>query len=636
MKIIIFYNLLKQRYKKISHFLCLILFSLLIITVPFQPVIYAMTENDLNSILNNTSYYDPEACDSSSAGTEGTIIDGSGNAEKIWNFFISNGLSAEQAAGIMGNFQAESGLMPNRVQGHAINDGSDTMKIDGVTGYGLAQWTYITLQQGLHRLAVNTGVKDSDLGMQLQYTLNELHRAGVWDIFKDQKTVKRATLVFMLRYERPHDIELPAQQARINLAERWYKKFTNGMGGTSSVGTTSIGDNKTVVVIDPGHSGEEIHEKVPNTQIDTFDYPNGAEDADVYGVAKKLENKLDSAGYKVILTKNSVNDTVSLVKRAQIANSNNADIAVSIHDDAGASAFGGSFAMVYPQKVGQYRGIGSNQITFKDTQVASKSNKYATNIKNARKQNGDPSVKIGQNNFNGRGLTPGNIAFVQLLSKIPWIYNESGGPLNEAQQTKYATGLFEGIKNSIGPNEHNDGTSSISNGCEDENGSSGVVAGDIVKTALNLAWDKPVEISDNKNDDEPGRQAAKPEYVKAKDKYNSAAKGLAAYTDCGVFVATAIRASGVDSNYWFRGTTLQKPYVEGREGKYEKIPNNGTTANLKPGDIFISSGHTFIYVGQDGGKAGNIRQASWGTQPPNAPWSMAAPSSEYSIYRVKK
>ena len=51
-----------------------------------------------------------------------------------------------------------------------------------------------------------------------------------------------------------------------------------------------------------------------------------------------------------------------------------------------------------------------------------------------------------------RGLDAGNIWIVQLLSHVPWIYNEAGGNsagavgLNAADQRRYADGLVAGVE----------------------------------------------------------------------------------------------------------------------------------------------------------------------------------------------
>ncbi len=51
-----------------------------------------------------------------------------------------------------------------------------------------------------------------------------------------------------------------------------------------------------------------------------------------------------------------------------------------------------------------------------------------------------------------RGLAPGNIWIVQLLAKMPWIYNEAGGNsagiagLNATDKQRYANGLVAGAE----------------------------------------------------------------------------------------------------------------------------------------------------------------------------------------------
>ncbi len=54
-----------------------------------------------------------------------------------------------------------------------------------------------------------------------------------------------------------------------------------------------------------------------------------------------------------------------------------------------------------------------------------------------------------------RGLPAGNIWIVQLLSHVPWIYNEAGGNsvgmigLNHADEHRYADGLIAAVEASV-------------------------------------------------------------------------------------------------------------------------------------------------------------------------------------------
>ena len=83
--------------------------------------------------------------------------------QKIWDFFKQEGFSAEATAGIMGNLQKESGLKSNNLQDSynkklGLSDEEYTKRVDNGTysnfvhdaaGYGLAQWTFLSLKQDL-------------------------------------------------------------------------------------------------------------------------------------------------------------------------------------------------------------------------------------------------------------------------------------------------------------------------------------------------------------------------------------------------------------------------------------------------------------------------------------------------------
>lgn len=139
--------------------------------------------------------------------------------------------------------------------------------------------------------------------------------------------------------------------------------------------------------------------------------------------------------------------------------------------------------------------------------------------------------------------------------------------------------------------------------------SSGCPKNNIVGTALALAWptlDKNRGI--NKSDATGAYQAAMPLY--------NGSTGNNEWTDCGVFVSTVLRDSGADTNYPLRGTSIQYTYIENHPDLYQII-NASSTATLQPGDIFVNSQHTFIYVGpQTGGY--NTMAGNWNEWVPQA------------------
>jgi len=147
--------------------------------------------------------------------------------------------------------------------------------------------------------------------------------------------------------------------------------------------------------------------------------------------------------------------------------------------------------------------------------------------------------------------------------------------------------------------------------------SGGVVAGDIIKTALSMAWPTP---GHGKT-----QQDATSEYQKDMPHYNpsSAAQSNDPWSDCGVFVATVITAT-VDPSYQKRGTTSQIDYIKSHPDKYDFFTDSSYTQSsgkLQRGDILVNYGHTYIFTGPyQGGdkKSYNSAAASWGDHVPQA------------------
>jgi cell wall-associated NlpC family hydrolase len=90
--------------------------------------------------------------------------------------------------------------------------------------------------------------------------------------------------------------------------------------------------------------------------------------------------------------------------------------------------------------------------------------------------------------------------------------------------------------------------------------------------------------------------------------------------DCGNFVATVMRMSGVDPGYPISSVGAQATYMFNHPELYQRVGTSGSSAgNLQPGDIITNEGHTLIYIGD-----GKVAQASQGEQMPvqEAWWGM--------------
>jgi N-acetylmuramoyl-L-alanine amidase len=226
-----------------------------------------------------------------------------------------------------------------------------------------------------------------------------------------------------------------------------YSKFATFLAAQMSNSVSQSGA-QTVVVLDPGHSGQDLKNVDQQSGLKDIDYANYPEIDQVWDTTQKVKAKLEQAGYKVILTKNSARDSVSLRQRANIADTANAAISVSIHNDQQYEF--NSWGEVYVQKVGLFRGD-SPKVEFKDTNVAERSQRYGNIMVEARKKaENNPSIVVKDNTFDNRGeIEPGNIPLILLFSKVPWVYNEAGGKGYDSE--KYADGIFNGIKNSVPP-----------------------------------------------------------------------------------------------------------------------------------------------------------------------------------------
>ena len=226
----------------------------------------------------------------------------------------------------------------------------------------------------------------------------------------------------------------------------------------STAHATGAAGTGPVIVIDPGHS-VTVHATDPATGLDVSDYENEPEMRDVFAVAQLVRGKLTAAGYRVVLTKPTLDTPTSLGKRAAVANAAHAALAVSIHDQAGANGGIGFTAgnnIVYYQSVGDYRTTpAGRKVTFTDSAVAAASKRYAQVFASKRGQAQGAAITVqGDTGYNlgGRGLPAGNIWIVQLLSRVPWIYNEAGGNsagmvgLSQHDKQRYADGLVAAVE----------------------------------------------------------------------------------------------------------------------------------------------------------------------------------------------
>lgn len=166
------------------------------------------------------------------------------NAQIIWNYLKSKGLSDYGIAGLMGNLFAESGLIPTNLQqtyenslGYtdatytaAVDSGEYTADcfINDKAGYGLAQWTYWSRKKALLKYAKEHGKSIGDLYMQLDFLWKELKESfpSVLNVLLHATSVREASNSVLIDFEKPAKwMEEKTQNDRCEFSQRYFDQF---------------------------------------------------------------------------------------------------------------------------------------------------------------------------------------------------------------------------------------------------------------------------------------------------------------------------------------------------------------------------------------------------------------------------
>lgn len=179
----------------------------------------------------------------------------------VWNYLKEAGMTDAGAAGMMGNMQAESGIISNRVEilllnrlaerGLYYSDKTYTEAVDSGKisrseflnplpgkqyGYGLCQWTSPGRKAGLYDLCRGKGVSIGDLRTQLGYLVQELTTSyqSVWKVLTTTQDVRTASDTVLLKFEIPGDVSQKIKDQR----QGYSMKFWNEFHGTKAEPST--------------------------------------------------------------------------------------------------------------------------------------------------------------------------------------------------------------------------------------------------------------------------------------------------------------------------------------------------------------------------------------------------------------
>ena len=201
------------------------------------------------------------------------------NVLLIYNQLRAAGVSRAGALGLLGNWKAESGLEPCRLQ----NDFSagriysrsytDDVTAGRITraqfardqkGYGLAQWTYFNFSTGqgrkleLYDFWKKSGKALDDVSMQVSFALHELttegQYAGLWQILRTTDDIWTATDKVCRLYEQPYYCNV---DTRFRYAKEIEAEIASAEN-SASPSSASPSDTSSPVEIDSASMGFEL------------------------------------------------------------------------------------------------------------------------------------------------------------------------------------------------------------------------------------------------------------------------------------------------------------------------------------------------------------------------------------------
>ncbi|MEU8222271.1 phage tail tip lysozyme [Kribbella sp. NPDC048915] len=268
---------------------------------------WADQKNDGNWSIVPKPDENPFVVDSSKSSACSCVdgnLSGANNQQKAFNFFVQNGYSKEQAAGIVGNMISESSVEPGRLQG--TNPGTVSMPsevINSSLGWGIVQWTPAGK---MIRPSRDDGVSDetiASLGYQLEFLLKQLRGEGplpegaAGTALKAANSVEDAAFQFGHKFERFAGSENPSHpryaERKAN-ARHVYQQFADSApsggdggeteaaastGGACGAGSGNIAEvAKNLAWPEGGHNGTDASLAKPEfvqAMAQYNDGPNG-------------------------------------------------------------------------------------------------------------------------------------------------------------------------------------------------------------------------------------------------------------------------------------------------------------------------------------------------------------------------
>ncbi|MCQ2571059.1 MAG: phage tail tip lysozyme [Candidatus Saccharibacteria bacterium] len=538
------------------------IFSVLMASVLIaQPAFAALPSDDVLDMYdtNNIYYYNPNGSDDM-CGAYATKLSGDTIEEKVWNYYIDQGFSDIQVAGILGNAKAETGVEPTRSSTGAFyglfqwHTGYNQKLLDQIRQAGLGKYLEAEWWPSGKSKDIPQNDLDHLLQIELDYTMNGYAFDWISEV-KKQSTVEAAAEAFLAIFERAVNGDSPilyyepyagllyqGTSKRRDYAKEYYAQYsgkgsnvsTNLSNTENGANVTIIGDSITVA------SNNALLEQFPEITQADINAQNGRRWDEGINIARNFSN---------------IKDTVVFALGANSSSLTAANI------DEAIQAIGTSRNIVFVTDWATWNEYESNNQLFFD---------YAKNNSNITVADWKKEVKGKNEQYFSDSIHP-NSEGAKLFAKI--------------------------IYDAVNSNSRDDNCS---------------VNGEFSSLVKAYAW--PEHHSAPFTNRMPAYANAVSQSISEGRYVGGSVDGVPGI-DCGGFVTILTQNSGLDPKYnSYKGATgAQEDWVKANNWTLlNGSPNRQVdTSILQAGDIAFSNGHTFIYVGEIAGFDSKIASASY-------------------------
>ncbi len=540
------------------------IFSFILALLIASPVSAAVPSDEILDMFNKNGiyYYNPVGSNDN-CNSQSTTLAGDDTAEKMWNFFIQNGFSDAQAAGILGNGMAETGNSPTRASNSSYwgifqwGGGRLVALKKKVSEAGLSQYLDTTYWAAGADKNIPEADFDKLLQLELEFALSE-------DDLNWQEEIKKSTTpeesaeIFLVLFERAVNGEseilyyapyagrmYQAASKRRDYAKEFYEKYS-GKGVSVTNGGVAEETGKDLSII-----GDSISAGATSVYLEKFT------DLDQSNINARVSRPW-SEGVEI------VKNNLSSLKKTVVfqLGTNSPGLSKAQIEEVVTLLSGHNIVFVTNYGTSDYS---SNNNYFKEL---AKSNSNIIIADWATTVSANPDLYLSSDKVHPNSA--GNELFVETIYKaINSNTNSSGCSIN---------GEFQALVKGYAWPEHH-----------------------------NAPW----------HDRMPDYAAAVTQSL-SEGRYVGGSVAGVPGIDCGGFVTILVQNSGLapDYNDSKGSTDTQESWVKSHN--WELLNASPTTSVdtsiLQPGDVAFSSGHTFIYVGEIDGFNSVIASASYSTR----------------------